>query len=94
MFLTNQNTKKDGRVALIGEFVKIDQNYVIIRSNNELFKVQPRGFDNFKSKMLIVIGELKEGILIEDFISPIENNFDFEVFQRLVKVSMKYPEVF
>lgn len=94
MFLCTVNLKNEDRVALLGELVKIDQDYVIIRSNNELFRVLPQGFDSFKSRTLLVVGNLKDGILHEEHVHQIEGTFDLNAFQRLAKVSAKYPEIF
>lgn len=95
MFLSSENRNAtEGRVTLIGEFVKIEKGNIIIRSSNELFTVVPKNLDNFKSKFLLVVGELRDNLLYEEHVKEIAEGFDVNSFQRLAKVSLKYPELF
>ena len=93
MFHCTENLKNEDRVALLGEFVKIDKDYVIIRFNNVLFRVLPKGLDGFKTKILLVIGILKDGVVHEEHVQQIEDEFDLNAFQRLARASVKYPEI-
>lgn len=94
MFLCAENRGREGRAAVVGEFVKMEGEYVLIRSGTELFKVLPKRLDGFKTRLLLVVGDLKGGVLHSESVQEIEDGFDLNVFQRLVRVSMKYPEIF
>lgn len=94
MFLSNPNEQNSNRVALIGEFIDIKDNHVVLKSNGNYFKVQPKRLDNFKSKIILVVGEMENGVIKEEYIQKVEDDFSFDSFQRLAKLSQKYSGVF
>jgi len=95
MFLCAETANSpEGRVALLGEFVKMENGHIIVRSCGSLYTVLPKTLNGFKTKLLLVVGEMRDNILHEDYVRDIENEFDLNSFQRLAKVSAKYPELF
>jgi hypothetical protein len=94
MFLCNPNEENTSRVALIGEFVDIKDNHVVLKSEGNYFKIQTKRLDNFKSKVILVVGDLENGVIKEEYTQKVDDDFNFDVFQRLAKVSIKYTNVF
>lgn len=94
MFLNSSNDSISGRVCAVGEFSKIDGEYVILKSNKGTIKAMPRGFESYKTKYLLIIGNFENGVLFEESVQKIEDDFDFEVFSRLSKQVARYSEVF
>lgn len=93
MFLVSPSASDSEKVCIIGEFVKIEGSNVIVKSNGNHFKVLPKGLDSFKSKNTLVVGSVQNGIIHEEYIQPVEDQFDFSIFQRLSKISSKFPEI-
>lgn len=93
MFLSNPSVGDSEKVCIIGEFVKIEGSNVIIKSNGNYFKVLPKGLDSFKTKNTLVVGSVQNGVINEEYVQPVEDDFDFGAFQRLSKISSKFPEI-
>lgn len=93
MFLSGPSTDDLEKVCIVGEFVKIEGPNVIVKSNGNHFKVLPKGLDSFKSKNTLIVGNVQNGIINEEYIQPVEDEFDFSIFQRLSKISSSFPEV-
>lgn len=94
MFITSSNEIRDGRASVLGEFVRIDDSYVILRIDKGQIRVLPKGFDAYKTKYLLVTGTVENGILVEEHVQRIEEDFDLDLFSRLSKQCAKYPEIF
>lgn len=94
MFLTSTNEAISGRVSVIGEFIKIEGSNVILRIPKGTIKIIPKGFENYKTKYLLVTGSMEDGVLVEDSVQRVEDDFDFELFSRVSKQLTKYSEVF
>lgn len=94
MFITSNAEMPSGRASVLGEFVKIDGSYVVLRTSKGTINVLPRGFDSYKTKYILVTGIVENGILEEEHVQKVEDDFDFELFTRLTKQLSKHPEIF
>lgn len=94
MFLTSTNEAISGRVSVIGEFIKIEGSNVILRIPKGTIEIVPKGFENYKTKYLLVTGSMEDGVLVEESVQRVEDDFDFELFSRVSKQLTKYSEVF
>jgi hypothetical protein len=97
MFLTSTSdnfNNFNGRVSVLGEFVKIEGNQVILRLSKGQISVTPKGIESYKTKYVLVTGTVENNILIEEHVQRIEEDFNFELFNRLAKQIVKYTEIF
>lgn len=94
MFILTDTDRIEGRASVLGEFVKIDGSHVILRTAKGTVTILPKGFDAYKSKYLLVTGEIENNILVEEHVQQIEDGFDIALFNRLSKQVQLHPEIF
>lgn len=94
MFFTDASESRDGKVAVVGEFSEIDGSHVVLKVGEKTIRVQHNGLDSYKTKRVLVNGHFEHGILVEESVQEIDDEFDFPTFLRLAKVSSRYPEIF
>lgn len=94
MFFTDASKSYDGRVAVMGEFSKVDGDHVILKVEGNALKIQHNGLDNYKTRYVLVNGYMENGILVEESAQKIDDEFDWSAFSRLATISSKYPEIF
>lgn len=82
------------KITLIGEFVKVEGQNVILRIDNTLISVQHNGLENYKTKFIMVTGKFENNVLIEEKTQKVDDDFDYKAYLRLAKISQNYPEIF
>ena len=94
MFFTGSKGHCEGNVTVVGEFIKIDGNHVILSSGGSQIRIQHNGLDNYKTKYKLVSGHYEDDVLVEENVRKLEEDFDLATYLRLSKVAAKYPEIF
>ena len=94
MFLNSNSEMLEGRVSVLGEFVKIEGSHVVLRLAKGTINVLPKDFENYKTKYLLVTGIMENNVLIQEHVQNVEDDFEFDLFLRISKQFSKYPEVF
>ncbi|KAI4292989.1 hypothetical protein PAPHI01_2263 [Pancytospora philotis] len=94
MFVSNFDDCEGQNVSLVGTFVRIDGNYVILKTPDAEIKVEHKGLGNYKSKYVLVSGTATNGVLVEDAVHCLEDDFNYSLYCRFAKASAGYPEVF
>ena len=94
MFIHSPNSTDGSRVVIIGEFQRIDGQYVILKVNNNEIKVEHKGLDNYRTKYILVSGIIQNGIVTEQYTKKVEDDFNFNNFCEFSKLNSKYPELF
>jgi hypothetical protein len=94
MFFIGTNENYEGRITAIGEFVKVDGDFVVLKIGKSMLKVKHNGLENYKTKFIMVSGNYENGILNEEKIQKINEDFDYATFLRLAKASNNYSEIF
>ena len=90
MFLQSHLAEDGERVSFIGQFVRTDGNNVVLQHANKEVLVEHKGLDSYKSKNLLVSGTIYNGVLLEEFVYPVDDDFNFAAYSRLAAVSTKY----
>ncbi|KAI5168459.1 hypothetical protein PAEPH01_0147 [Pancytospora epiphaga] len=94
MFLTDvKKQSEEEQLCFVGEFQRIDDDYVVLKNLGEEIKVEYKGIDAYKSKYVLVVGSMKNGVFSEENVYPVEDDFDYGLYKALTKTSMKYPEL-
>lgn len=94
MFINDLKNQDNGRKTIIGEFVRIEDNCVVLKTVEGEIKVVNEDIDAFQSKNVMVIGTIENNKFIGVNVRSVEDDFNFKNYNRLVKLCAKYPEIF
>ena len=94
MFFTTRKENYSERVTIIGEFVKVDGIYVVLRTGNEMVKVRHNGLEKYRTKYILVMGTYEEDVILEERVFAVEDDFNKESFEQLAKLSHKFASIF
>jgi len=94
MYLTDINNHEGEEVIVIGKFDRLEDNVLILKCMNNEIQIKHAGLDSYKTGLVRVSGIVENGILIENSIYPIGDEFDFNIYSRFVNVASKYPNLF
>lgn len=94
MFIESLRGQDTEKVTVIGQFVRIEEPYVILNVGGTDTKVEHRGLDGYRTKYVMVSGTVQDGILVEDSTQAVEDGFDYAAYARLAAVCKHYPLLF
>jgi len=95
MFYSSELEGQDAdSVTAIGTFARSENGYVILNTDGHEIKIEHCGLENYQSKAIAVTGSLCRGVLMEEKVYNVEDDFNFESYSRLLRVSRKYQNVF
>lgn len=94
MFINDLESKDDGRKVIIGKFNRIENDCVILNIGSREIKVVDECLDSYNSKNIMVIGIIDNDKFFAEKVRPVEDDFNFDNYNKLVKLNSKFPEIF
>ncbi|ORD96701.1 hypothetical protein A0H76_2725 [Hepatospora eriocheir] len=95
MFVISPNVMLDDETyTIIGELNEIDGDCLTLKVNNNLFKVKYKDLEEYKSKYVLVEGIYRGGVLNEELVYKLEDDFNFNNFLKLASLTEKQREIF
>lgn len=85
----------DGKeVTVIGKFDRVEDETLVLKCMNEEIRVRHAGLDSYKKGPVRVSGVVENGVLVEDSVHHVGDDFDFDMYSRFVDVAAKFPNLF
>jgi hypothetical protein len=94
MYLMRLNEHEGKRATVIGKFDRLVEDMLILKCGSSEVHVQHKGLDSYKTAFVRVSGAVENGILVEDDVHPIGDEFDYDLYSKFVGVSASYPGIF
>lgn len=94
MFTSDLSCEEGARRTIIGQFERIEEPYVIIKTGNAEVKVMHLGLDGYRTRNVMVTGRARNKIFEEELVEPVDENFDFSIYSRLLALNEKFPDIF
>lgn len=81
-------------VVVIGRLGSVEDGMVILKYMDREVQVRHRNIESYKAGMVRVSGIVENGVVVENNVYPIGNEFDMETYGRFVAVAAKYQDLF
>ncbi|AFN83341.1 hypothetical protein EROM_070900 [Encephalitozoon romaleae SJ-2008] len=81
-------------VTIIGRFESVEDGVVILKCMDKEIQVRHRSIESYKTGIVRVNGIVENGVVVENSVFPIGNEFDMETYGRFVAVAAKYQDLF
>jgi hypothetical protein len=94
MYVTKLNDHEGRSVAVIGKFDRLVEDMLILKCGDNEVHVQHNGLEPYRTPFVRVSGVVENGILVEEAVHPISDEFDYDLYSRFVALSMSYPSIF
>lgn len=94
MYIYDTSSPPNTLIRVLGKVSRIDAPYVYLTCNNHDIKVRYSNLHKYTRNYLMVTGECRDGVLAEKYVDEMGEEFDGELFYRMVKGMCMHDDIY
>lgn len=94
MYSNNILEQEGQEVCVIGKFDRLEDDLLILICAGREVPVAYNSLESYKTPSVCVKGKVENGVLREEYVDKIGDEFDYEMYNRFSKINGKFKELF